>query len=298
MSLTPHSAGSTAAGDTPVTVRPDLHPGTEAALSELDDPSALARILAVPPALLQPPAPVPAPVAAPALPSSTTEEELAALFTIFYFVLVERLGGKFRPRQPQACSIYDRRFWEHERYWKLVVPQVDKALAGTPFKNLVSRLLGTRIGKRVFDDGATQTERTLVTIGDDCTLNDGSSLQCHSQEDGAFKSDRTALGARVTVGVGTLVHYGVVIGDGAVIGPDTFLMKGEEVPPGERWGGNPAQEMNDGVAAPQARPAHPDGTAPAASALEIRDVPASGARPDAGPRPGRSPLRRPVGAPR
>ena len=192
------------------------------------------------------------------------------LFTVFYFVLVERLGGRFRPRQPQACSIYDRRFWEHERYWKLVVPQVDKALAGTPFKNLVSRLLGTRIGKRVFDDGATQTERTLVTIGDDCTLNEGSSLQCHSQEDGAFKSDYTALGSRVTVGVGTLVHYGVVIGDDAVLGPDSFLMKGEEVPAGERWGGNPAQEMNDGVPAPAARPT------PTIPAPERRDVPAAG----------------------
>jgi non-ribosomal peptide synthetase-like protein len=203
-------------------------------------------------------------------PAAFAVELVASLlFTIFYFVLVERLGGGFRPRQPQECSIYDRRFWQHERYWKLVVPQVDKALAGTPFKNLVSRLLGTRIGKRVFDDGANQTERTLVTIGDDCTLNDGSSLQCHSQEDGAFKSDRTALGARVTVGIGTLVHYGVVIGDDAVVGPDSFLMKGEEVPPGERWGGNPAQEMNDGVPAPAARPT------PTIPAPERRDVPAA-----------------------
>jgi non-ribosomal peptide synthetase-like protein len=218
-------------------------------------------------------------------PAAFAAEIAASLvFTIFYFVLVERLGGGFRRRQPQACSIYDLRFWQHERYWKFVVPQVDKALVGTPFKNLVSRLLGTRIGKRVFDDGATQTERTLTTIGDDCTLNEGSSIQCHSQEDGAFKSDHTALGAGVTVGIGTLVHYGVVIGDGAVVGPDSFLMKGEEVPPGERWGGNPAQEMNDGVPAPQARPVHPDGAAPAATpALEMRDVPAAGPRPDAGP---------------
>ena len=41
------------------------------------------------------------------------------------------------------------------------------------------------------------TERTLTTIGDDCTLNAGSIVQCHSQEDGAFKSDRIAIGAGV-----------------------------------------------------------------------------------------------------
>ena len=46
------------------------------------------------------------------------------------------------------------------------------------------------------------TEKTLVTIGDDATLNAGSIIQCHSQEDGAFKSDRTTIGAGGTLGVG------------------------------------------------------------------------------------------------
>ena len=42
---------------------------------------------------------------------------------------------------------------------------------------------------------------------------------------------------------GAHVHYSVTIGDGAVLDPDSFLMKGEEVPPYARWGGNPAREM-------------------------------------------------------
>ena len=86
-------------------------------------------------------------------------------------------------------------------------------------------------------------DRTLVALGDDCVLNAGSTIQCHSQEDGTYKSDRTALGAGCTVGVGALVHYGVTIGEGAVLAADSFLMKGEEVPAGARWGGNPAREM-------------------------------------------------------
>jgi len=87
------------------------------------------------------------------------------------------------------------------------------------------------------------TERTLVTIGDDATLNAGSKVQCHSQEDGTFKSDRVTIGAGCTLGVGAFVHYGVTMGDGAVLAPDSFLMKGEEVPPHARWGGNPAVEI-------------------------------------------------------
>jgi non-ribosomal peptide synthetase-like protein len=87
------------------------------------------------------------------------------------------------------------------------------------------------------------TERSLVTVGDDCTLNEASTIQCHSQEDGTFKSDYSILGCNVTLGTAAHVHYGVTIGDGAVLDPDSFLMKGEEVPPYEHWGGNPATEM-------------------------------------------------------
>jgi non-ribosomal peptide synthetase-like protein len=108
------------------------------------------------------------------------------------------------------------------------------------------RMLGVRVGRRLFDDGATITERSLTTIGDDCTLNASSSLWCHSQEDGSFKSDRCTLGAGVTLGVNAFVHYGTDVGAGAVIEGHSFLMKGEEVPPHARWSGNPASEVREG----------------------------------------------------
>jgi hypothetical protein len=167
------------------------------------------------------------------------------LFGIAYWILVDRLVTLFLPVRPLFCSIYDRRFWRHERFWKVPAgPGVIQIFNGTPFKTLFWRLLGVRIGRRVFDDGLWVTERTLVVIGDDCTFNAGGGIQSHSQEDGAFKSDITTIGAGVTLGVGAFVHYGVTIGDGAVLAPDSFLMKGEEIPPQEYWGGNPAREMS------------------------------------------------------
>jgi non-ribosomal peptide synthetase-like protein len=166
------------------------------------------------------------------------------LFGIVYWILVDRLVTLFLPVRPLFCSIYDRRFWRHERFWKLPAgPGVIQVFNGTPFKTAFWRLLGVRIGRRVFDDGLWVTERTLVVIGDDCTFNAGSGIQSHSQEDGAFKSDITTIGAGCTLGVGAFIHYGVTIGDGAVLAPDSFLMKGEDVPPHAYWGGNPAREM-------------------------------------------------------
>ncbi|CAM02292.1 non-ribosomal peptide synthetase-like protein [Saccharopolyspora erythraea NRRL 2338] len=178
---------------------------------------------------------------------------LILVFSTAYYVVVERVLVACLPLRPMFCSIYDRRFWRHERFWK--VPETNHLpfFDGTPFKVLIWRLMGVRIGKRVFDDGCFLAERTLVSIGDDCALNAGSKIQCHSQEDGTFKMDRIALGTGCTVGVNTLVHYGATMGDGSVIGADSFLMKGEEVPHHQRWAGNPATEVRSDQPVPVQR---------------------------------------------
>jgi acetyltransferase-like isoleucine patch superfamily enzyme len=67
-------------------------------------------------------------------------------------------------------------------------------------------------------------------------------VQCHSLEDGVFKSDRSVINAGCTLGVEAFVHYGVTMGAGSVLDADAFLMKGEEVAAGARWRGNPATD--------------------------------------------------------
>ena len=164
----------------------------------------------------------------------------ALLFNVSSSVLVERAIGRFRPLRPQSCSIYDPYYWWHERLWKL---EAAVPFSGTPFKNLIWRLLGVRIGRGVFDDGCYIPEKTLVTIGDGCTLNASSVIQCHSQEEGIFTSDHTTIGAGCTVGINAFIHYGVTMGNGALLDADSFLMKGEQIASHTRWYGNPAHEI-------------------------------------------------------
>lgn len=176
-------------------------------------------------------------------PAIALADVLAVVFTVAYFVLVERVVTAFGPPRPLFCSIYAPDFWRRERYWKVPSETYLRIFNGTPFKNAIWRLLGVRLGRRVFDDGCYLTERAMAAIGDDCTLNSGSVVQCHSQEDGTFKSDRSTIGSGCTLGVGAFVHYGVTVGDGAVLAPDSFLMKGEVVPEGAWWGANPARPL-------------------------------------------------------
>ncbi|WP_026257467.1 Pls/PosA family non-ribosomal peptide synthetase [Actinopolymorpha alba] len=168
---------------------------------------------------------------------------LELAFTVGFFVVAERAVLGFHALRPRFCSIYERPFWRHERYWKVTPIEYLALFNGTPAKPLVWRLLGVRMGHRVFDDGCRILERTLTQIGDDCALNAGTILQAHSLEEGVFKSDRITIGTGCTIGTSAFVHYGVVIDEHAQIDADSFLMKGEHVPAHARWRGNPAVEL-------------------------------------------------------
>ena len=177
-----------------------------------------------------------------------SELVLSTVFGVAYWVLVERIVTGFKPLPVLFCSLYQPAMWRHERYWKVPSTAILTVFAGTPFINVVLRGLGTRVGRRVFNDGCGIPERSLVTIGDDCVLNEMSTIQCHSQEDATFKTDYSTLGSDVTLGTNSHVHYGVTIGDGAELTTDCFLIKGEQVPAGARWGGNPARELQSPAA--------------------------------------------------
>lgn len=165
---------------------------------------------------------------------------LLSLVSIGYVVLIERLSYGFGDHEPQYCSIYDDYFWWHEKFWKLMVSTHLSLLNGTPFKGLVWRALNVRVGRKLYDEGCSISEKNLVTIGDNCTLNATTTIQAHSLEEGTFKSDHIVLGSGVTLGVKAFVHYGTTVGDNTLVEPHSFLMKGESTSLGSRWCGNPA----------------------------------------------------------
>jgi len=164
-------------------------------------------------------------------------------FTIGYFALAARWSLGSEKMTPKTCSIYDPHYWKVEHYWKRNESPLKNVFAGTPFRNVISRLVGIKVGAKVFDDGSFASEKLLVEIGDYCTLNAMSVLQCHSLEDAMFKSDRIKLGKGCSIGPNAFVHYGVTIGDNAVVDPDSFVMKGETVGADTTWRGNPARQI-------------------------------------------------------
>jgi non-ribosomal peptide synthetase-like protein len=171
-------------------------------------------------------------------------------FVIAVHTFMEWLSLHFRPLQPKVASIYDPYFWFHERHWKWSWLQLP--FKGTPFKNVVSRMLGVKVGRKVFDDGCWFAENTLIEVGDYSSLNEATTIQGHSLEEGVFKSDRIKVGSGCTIDVGAYIHYGVQMGDRVVVQPDSFVMKGEVLEPHSIWRGNPARAVRQKVERPSA----------------------------------------------
>ncbi len=180
--------------------------------------------------------------------SVTTAVALAAaslvfvIFSALFSIFCERIACGFKRLEPQYCSLYDPVFWNHERFWKLNYNAFLRVFDGTPMKPFFLRLQGAKVGRGVFDDGCGLTEPSMVAIGDHGMLNFRSTIQCHSLEDGTFKSGRIGIGNSCTIGTNGFVHYGSVMQDGAVLEADAFLMKGSVVEAETRWFGNPARD--------------------------------------------------------
>jgi non-ribosomal peptide synthetase-like protein len=168
-------------------------------------------------------------------------ELFLAFFGIGWFAVMERGSIGFGRLKPMLVSMYDDRFWGHERHWKFCGSPLMSLFKGTPFKNVISRLLGVQLGHKVFDDGCRFHDKTLIEIGNYANLNEGCIFQGHSLEEGVFKCDGVKIGNGCSIGGAAFVHYGVTMGDDVVLAPDSFLMKGEILDPGSSWRGNPAK---------------------------------------------------------
>jgi non-ribosomal peptide synthetase-like protein len=177
------------------------------------------------------------------------------LFPFIYFGFVLGVGlfvialkwivmGRYKPIVTPLWSSF---VWRTElvtsTYENLMVPLLLQPIRGTPYVNMFLRLLGCRIGRRVFTDTTDITEFDLVSIDDDAALNESAGLQTHLFEDRVMKVSRIFIGKRAVVGSQSIVLYDSVMEDDTHLGDLSVLMKGEVLPAGTAWEGSPARPI-------------------------------------------------------
>jgi non-ribosomal peptide synthetase-like protein len=167
---------------------------------------------------------------------------LAAVATLFVVGLKWALIGRFRSSEQPLWSSF---VWRNElvtaMHENVAEPLFNALLEGTPYAAWFFRLLGTKIGRRVYIGTSCFTEYDLVEIGDDVCLNDDCTLQTHLFEDRVMKMSTIRIEAECTVGPDSVVLYDTHMKRGSTLGSLSLLMKGESLPPHTHWEGSPAR---------------------------------------------------------
>jgi non-ribosomal peptide synthetase-like protein len=152
--------------------------------------------------------------------------------------------------KPKARPLWSTFVWKTELvtglYETINAPLIS-LLRGTPFAAPFLRLLGCKIGKRVFIDTTFFSEFDLVEIEDEAAINFNATMQTHLFEDRVMKMSYLKIGKRCTVGSGSVVLYDTIMEENSKLGSLSLLMKGEILPSWTSWEGNPAKLNGEAV---------------------------------------------------
>ena len=127
----------------------------------------------------------------------------------------------------------------------VAAPWFAQAATGTPALNVWLRSLGARIGRGVWLETYWLPEADLARLGDGSTVNRGCVVQTHLFHDRIMSMDTVTLDAGATLGPHSVILPAARIGEHGTVGPASLVMRGELVPVGSRWSGNPIGPWRD-----------------------------------------------------
>jgi non-ribosomal peptide synthetase-like protein len=160
----------------------------------------------------------------------------AAITTLAKWLFV----GPIRPGEHPLWSSFVWRTEVSDTFTEMVAaPWFANSAAGTPALAMWLRSLGAKVGRGVWTDSYWLPEPDLVTLGDGATVNRGCVVQTHLFHDRVMSIDTVSLESGATLGPHSVVLPAATIAADATVGPASLVMRGETVPKGSRWSGNP-----------------------------------------------------------
>jgi non-ribosomal peptide synthetase-like protein len=162
---------------------------------------------------------------------------LAALISI---AAKRVLVGRHRAVESPLWSSFVWRNELADMFVELVaVPWFVRWTLTTPLFLVWLRGLGAHIGRGVWCETYWLPEADLVTLGDGATVNRGCVLQTHLFHDRIMSMDTVTLEAGATLGPNSVILPAASLGAASVVGPSSLVLRGDHVPAGSLWTGNP-----------------------------------------------------------
>jgi non-ribosomal peptide synthetase-like protein len=150
------------------------------------------------------------------------------------------LVGRLRPgNHPLWSSLVWRNELADNFVEVVAAPWFARPASGTWVLNVWLRAMGARIGRGVWCETYWLPEVDLIDLRDGATVNQGCVVQTHLFHDRMLSMDTVTLHSGSTLGPNSVVLPAAALGRHATVGPVSLVMRGEVVPDGTRWIGNP-----------------------------------------------------------
>lgn len=112
-----------------------------------------------------------------------------------------------------------------------------------PLKTLHVKLFGAKVGGQVVMGGMI-TDPSLLEVGDNTIIGGFSMVMGHSVERGRVVFHKVSIGSDCGIGLRSITLPGAVMRNGSLLGAQALLLKNQEIPEGETFGGVPAKNIN------------------------------------------------------
>ncbi|MDF2444071.1 MAG: hypothetical protein JWR01_2274, partial [Subtercola sp.] len=158
------------------------------------------------------------------------------------------LVGRIRHGEHPLWSSFVWRNEVSDTFVEMVAaPWFANAASGTPALAWWLRSIGARIGRGAWIETYWLPEADLISLGAGSTVNRGVVVQTHLFHDRVMSLDSVSLDDGATIGPHGVILPAASIGSDATVGPASLVMRGEHVPSGSRWAGNPIAPWADGM---------------------------------------------------
>jgi len=174
----------------------------------------------------------------------------AAAYFLYGFMLILvvpfinwLLRAKLQPWRGQYYSLESVRWYVHNGLVYLVRYTFLEFITPTPFNIFFFRAMGMKIGEGTQLNTTWISDPSLIEMGEKVTVGGSATIIAHYGMKGLLVIAPVKIGSRVTIGIKATVMGGVEIGDGSTVLPHSVVLPKTKIPPGEVWGGIPAQKI-------------------------------------------------------
>jgi acetyltransferase-like isoleucine patch superfamily enzyme len=159
-------------------------------------------------------------------------------------VLNKLFVGKLKAWRGNYYSAESLKWFLHNGFTYLARFTFLEFVTPSPLSLFFYRAMGMKIGEGTIINSTWISDPSLIEMKEKVTIGGSVTIVAHYGQGGMLVIAPVKIGAKCTIGLKATIMGGCEIGDGAKLLPHSVLLPKTKVPPGETWGGVPAQKID------------------------------------------------------